>query len=148
MDAVFKVLRSLDDHSKGFVQRLYIVRLRLIRFLQKFRQSLCLESKLFTEDVSRPLDAMQGLLGKHFQSAVRDLPFLNWVVLTAVALSRIRDDYLDVSFGPKGSRLKQRYFILNASLVDVSSSCNVVQSVSHNSQALKEFVAEYVFGGV
>jgi hypothetical protein len=88
---------------------------------------------------------MQSFLWEKFQGAMRNLSFFHWIILTAVAFCQIWNDDLHMTFGTQRSRFKQRHFILDASLINVSSGSNIVQCVSNNRQRLEELVVENIF---
>lgn len=53
-----------------------------------------------------------------------------------------------MTFWSECTRLKQWYFILNTSLIHISSGSNVIQGISNQGQTFKELVGKNVFCGI
>ena len=97
------------------------------------------------EFISTPFDAMLDLIwevskGAHWNS------FLWWILRITIALGLVWDDHLRVSFGSKGSRLKKRLLVPNASLIDVKSSMDVIDGVNNKVELLPEIIVENILG--
>lgn len=147
-DAIFETTRTFGHHCYGFIEVLDVIWLWFVTFFEEFGKSLRLESEFFTEVVPCPFDAVQRLLREHFQSAVGNFSIFNRIILTAVAFSLVRDDDLNVTFRTECSTLKQRNLILHATLIHISSGCNIIKRVGYNCQALEELITEDIFGRI
>lgn len=60
-------------------------------------------SKDLAELISSPLHTVKSLLGEHLKGTVRDLSVILWVIHAAVALSKVRQDDLDVTLGSEST---------------------------------------------
>lgn len=60
-------------------------------------------SEDLAELVAGPLNTVEGLLREHLQGAVRDLGVIFRVVLAAIGFGLVREHYLNVALGSKGS---------------------------------------------
>jgi hypothetical protein len=97
------------------------------------------------ELVATPLNAMLNQVGEVSHGAHRDGIF--WRVLNfVIAESLVRDDHLRVGFSSKSTGLKEGDFVPNTSLINVSTSVNVVYCVNDKLLAFPELIAEHVFG--
>ena len=63
-----------------------------------------------------------------------------------VRFCNVRDDDLGIAFGAKSTRLQKGQTIENTTTIHVSTSFNIVQSISNAVQAMEKFVRVNVFG--
>lgn len=87
---------------------------------------------------------MDRFFGEHLECAEWNFSAFVWVLLLAIGLSLVRQDDLHVAFGAESARLEQGRLGRHTARVDVFARLNVVQSICHNSQVLKELVMEDV----
>ena len=85
---------------------------------------------------------MQSFLREQLQSTMRYFPFFNRIVLRSITLSFERNDDLNMTLWTKGSRLEQSNLILNASLIDIPPSCNIIKGIGNCSQTSEETITE------
>lgn len=73
---------------------------------------------------------------------MRDLSFLHWIILRTIAFSLKGYNYLHMSFGTKCTRLEQRDLILYTTLIHISASSHIIESICNSGKATKETIAE------
>lgn len=73
---------------------------------------------------------------------MRNLSLFIWIVLAAIILGLVGNNHLNVAFRPKSTALEEWNLILNASLIHVLPSLNIIQRIGNNISALKELIRE------
>ena len=83
---------------------------------------------------------MNSFFREHFKGAMRNLCFIVGIILTAIILSFIRHNYLNMTFRAKSPTLEKRYFVLDASFIHILSCSHVIKSISNYFSAFKELI--------
>ena len=80
--------------------------------------------------IASPNNGVLNSVRKVFQCADGD-GFLRGILRAGVGLSQIRENDLNVSFGPESSGIDKRLLKLNTSLIHVLAGLDIVKSVRH-----------------
>lgn len=147
LDAVHEIGWPLAEHLQAFFKSDDVLlgdRVDFFTFFKDFDETLRLLREHFSEFVTGPLNAMEGLLWEHLESAMWDLVFFHRVLLGSIGLSLEGQDDLNVTFGAERAAFKQGRLCRDASNVNILPGLHIVQSVCHQSQLLEELVREDV----
>ena len=152
LDAVVKALRLLCHEvvAQGLESLLLVARLlqcgTQVVFLREVHvDNFGRASEVGVEEVFRPCDGVLNAVGETAESTHGER-LLRRILRAGIRLGDAWKDDLDVALGTKSATVNQRLVEEDATPVDVSTSIDIVKSVSDAVQTLPEGLIEHLLG--